>query len=92
MLPDRHLVGALLFDADGEDGKAPNLTPHKDGLGEWSERDIAYSLETGFTPDFDTFGRSMATVQSNLAAIPAEEREAIAAYLKSIPALPSATD
>ena len=92
VLPDRHLAGALLFDADKEDGKAPNLTPHEDGLGDWSERDIAYSLETGFTPDFDTFGGSMVEVQSNLAAIPAEERAAIAAYLKSIPALPSATE
>lgn len=92
VLPGRHLAGAHLFDANEEDGKAPNLTPHKDGLGEWSERDIAYSLETGFTPDFDTFGGSMVEVQSNLAAIPAEERAAIAAYLKSIPALPSATE
>jgi hypothetical protein len=71
---------------------ARNLTPHADGLGDWSENDIAYSLKTGFTPDFDSFGGSMVEVQSNLAAIPPEEREAIAVYLKSIPALPSATE
>ena len=29
----------------------------------WSASDIAYYLESGFTPEFDTFGGSMVSVQ-----------------------------
>jgi mono/diheme cytochrome c family protein len=70
---------------DGE-GRVPNITPDPDGLGSWSESDITYYLESGFTPDFDTVGGSMVKVQEHMALLPAEDREAIAAYLKSIPA------
>lgn len=37
-------------------------------------------------PDFDSVGGSMVEVQKNLAELPAEDRAAIAAYLKAIPA------
>lgn len=67
-------------------GKIPNITPSEDGIGAWSEGDITYSLETGFTPEFDTFGGSMTEVQRNMAQLPASDRKAIAAYLKAIPA------
>ena len=67
------------------DGKIPNITPHADGIGDWTESDIAYSLESGFTPEFDSFGSSMVDVQKNMARLPAEDREAIAAYLKAVP-------
>jgi mono/diheme cytochrome c family protein len=70
---------------DGE-GSVPNITPDPDGLGSWSESDIAYYLESGFTPDFDTVGGSMVKVQEHMALLPDEDRKAIAAYLKSIPA------
>jgi mono/diheme cytochrome c family protein len=70
---------------DGE-GKIPNITPHEDGLADWSQSDIAYYLESGFTPDFDTAGGSMVAVQENFAQLPAADLEAVAAYLKSIPA------
>ena len=72
---------------DGE-GKIPNITPDKDGLADWSEADIAYYLESGFTPDYDTAGGSMVAVQENLAKLPATELAAIAAYLKAVPAKP----
>lgn len=72
---------------DGE-GKIPNITPDKDGLADWSEADIAYYLESGFTPDYDTAGGSMVEVQENLAKLPASELAAIAAYLKAVPAKP----
>ncbi len=68
-------------------GKIPNITPHKTGLGGWSESDIAYSLESGFTPEFDTFGSSMVSVQENIAQLPASDRDAIAAYLKAVTAI-----
>ena len=72
---------------EGE-GRVPNITPHEDGLADWSARDIAYYLKSGFTPDFDTVGGSMVKVQENMALLPDSDRAAIAAYLKAIPARP----
>lgn len=83
---DRQLAGAA--NPDGE-GFIPNITPHETGIGEWPEADIAYALETGFTPEFDSLGGSMAAVVEHTAKLPATDREAIAAYLKSIPPLPT---
>ncbi len=80
----RWLAGAP--NPDGE-GKVPNITPHKNGLSEWSQSDIAYYLASGFTPDFDTVGGSMVEVQENMAQLTEEDHEAIAAYLKTIPPL-----
>lgn len=67
------------------DGKIPNITPHDNALGIWSSDEIAEYLETGFTPEFDSVGGSMVSVQENMAKLSAEDRAAIAAYLKSIP-------
>jgi len=69
---------------DGK-GTIPNITPHADGIKSWSEKDIAYSLESGFTPDFDSLGSTMADVVINMSKLPASDREAIAAYLASLP-------
>ncbi len=63
-------------------GTIPALTP--DEL-TWSEADIAYYLETGFTPDFNSAGGSMTSVVQNLAKLPPEDRAAIAAYVKALP-------
>lgn len=82
---NRWLAGAP--SPEGE-GKVPNITPDKNGLAGWSQADIEYYLESGFTPDFDTVGGPMAEVQANMARLPAEDRAAIAAYLKAVPALP----
>ena len=66
-------------------GRIPGLAaPNFD----WDAADIAYYLETGLTPDFDSTGGKMADVVDNMAKLTPEDREAIAAYLKSIPALP----
>ena len=70
-------------------GRIPNITPHETGIGDWTETDIVYSLETGFTPEFDSFGSTMADVQLNMARLPESDRAAIAAYLKHIPAVAS---
>ncbi|MGD8347443.1 MAG: cytochrome c [Lysobacterales bacterium] len=80
---ERWLSGAA--NPDGE-GRVPNITPHPDGLAEWSVADIAYYLESGFTPDFDTVGGSMVEVQENFARLPREDLEAVAEYLKAVPA------
>lgn len=68
--------------AEGE-GKVPDISPS--GIGSWSAKDIAYYLESGFTPDFDSVGGTMVAVQENMAKLPASDREAIAAYLKALP-------
>lgn len=76
------LSGAVA--AEGE-GIVPNITSGAGGMGDWSEADIVSFLETGFTPDFDSVGGSMFDVQQNMAKLTAEDREAIAAYLKAVP-------
>ncbi|MEA2881486.1 MAG: hypothetical protein QOH32_742 [Bradyrhizobium sp.] len=67
---------------EGE-GWVPNIT--QKGLADWSEKDIAYFLETGQTPDGDSAGGPMARVIRNTSQLSADDRVAIAAYLKSLP-------
>jgi mono/diheme cytochrome c family protein len=64
-------------------GWIPNITPK--GLGDWSEKDIAYLLESGQTLEGDAVGGSMAEVVRHMAQLAAEDRTAIAAYIKSLP-------
>lgn len=59
-------------------GTIPDITPS--GL-QWDAIDIAYYLAEGFTPNFDSAGGHMVPVVENMAKLPAEDREAIAAYL-----------
>ena len=75
------LEGAVA--AEGE-GKVPNISQGEGGISGWSEKDIAYYLESGFTPEFDSVGGSMVAVQENMSKLPASDREAIAAYLKTV--------
>ncbi|MBL4646105.1 MAG: cytochrome c [Rhizobiales bacterium] len=91
----RNAVGGLLYDkafagAPNPDGKGfiPNITPHADGMMSWAESDISYALESGFTPEFDSLGSSMGAVIENTAKLTAADRDAIAAYLKSVTPLP----
>lgn len=82
----RRLAGGP--DPEGKGGWVPNITPHADGLTKWSAKDIAYFLETGFNPDYDSAGGSMADVIANTGKLSPADRAAMAAYLKSVPALP----
>jgi mono/diheme cytochrome c family protein len=93
----RNLIGGIIANeafagARNPEGKGtvPNITPSSDGIGDWSEEDIAYFLETGNTPDYDTVGGSMVAVQKNMAKLTGEDRNAIAAYLTSLPPRPDA--
>ncbi len=63
------------------EGKVPAITP--DQL-EWSTQDIAYYLETGFTPEFDSAGGAMTHVVENFGRLSGEDRAAVAAYLKAL--------
>jgi mono/diheme cytochrome c family protein len=88
----RNPIGGFVADAwlsgaknpEGE-GVIPNLTPGGKSIGSWSAGDIAYYLESGFTPDFDSVGGSMVDVQKNMAQLESGDRDAIAAYLKALP-------
>ena len=64
----------------------PNLTPDNEtGLGTWSKQDIVTALRTGIRPD----GRGLAPIMPwrAFAELTESDREAIAAYLKSVPAV-----
>jgi mono/diheme cytochrome c family protein len=67
---------------EGE-GWIPNIT--QKALGDYSEKDIAWLLETGSTPDGDSVGGQMASVVRNTGQLPAEDRAAMAHYVKSLP-------
>jgi mono/diheme cytochrome c family protein len=68
----------------------PNLTPDKaTGLGGWSEKQIVTAITTGVIPS----GRILAPIMpwSDFAHLSPQDAAAIAAYLKSLPPIPSAT-
>jgi len=64
----------------------PNLTSdRKTGLGEWTEQDIVNALRTGVRPD----GRELAPAMPwrSYSKLTDEDVQAVAAYLKSLPAV-----
>jgi mono/diheme cytochrome c family protein len=86
----RNLIGGIIAaqrfaGGPNPEGKGwiPNIT-QKD-LGDWSEKDIAYLLETGQTPDGDSIGGAMTEVVRHTSQLAPEDRAAIAAYIKSLP-------
>lgn len=84
--PGRELAG----NPDGpEDRSAPNLTPDEaDGIGDWSASDIETFLEIGMLPDGDFAGAGMGEViDENTSQLTADDRRAIATYLRSLPPL-----
>lgn len=88
----RNVIGGLnrnlwLSGAPNPSGKGmiPNITP---GKLNWSEPEIVEYLTSGFTPDFDSVGGHMAHVVENMARLPETDRQAVAAYLKLVPAVP----
>jgi mono/diheme cytochrome c family protein len=68
-------------------GYYPNITPTR--IGNWSAQNIAEMLRTGNTPDHGRVGSSMSDVVINTAMLPDDDRTAIAAYIKSLPARPT---
>jgi mono/diheme cytochrome c family protein len=80
--PERRFAGGP--DPEGK-GWVPNITPHADGIASYSEKDIAYLLETGTNPEFDSVGSTMALVVESTAKLKAQDRAAMAAYVKSLP-------
>lgn len=76
----RWLAGAP--NPSGE-GTIPNITPAKLT---WSTGEIVTYLTSGFTPEYDSVGGHMAHVVENMAKLPESDRQAVAAYLKMVPA------
>jgi mono/diheme cytochrome c family protein len=68
---------------DGKGG-VPNITQQK--LKNWTVKDIADTLTTGMTPDADFVGGSMVEVVRNTSQLSEPDREAMATYIKSLPA------
>jgi mono/diheme cytochrome c family protein len=68
---------------------APNITPDPaDGIGKWSVDDIVTVLKTGLIPGGDFVGAPMSEVAAETAKLTDADRQAIAVYLKSVPAVP----
>jgi mono/diheme cytochrome c family protein len=82
----RNLVGGLDFSRwmqgapnPAGEGRIPAIPDPR-----WSAEDIEAFLFSGFTPDFDVVGGSMSDVVAHMAQLPAEDRAAIAAYLRML--------
>jgi len=89
----RNALGASITEAfltgnpAGPEGDVvPNIVNDKEnGIGEWTTDDIAFFLEIGMLPDGDFTGASMSEViDHNTSRLTAEDRIAIAEYLKTI--------
>ncbi|MDP3599963.1 MAG: cytochrome c [Bosea sp. (in: a-proteobacteria)] len=91
---NRNALGAIIAatrfaggpDPEGK-GFVPNITQTPEALGKWSKGEIAELLKSGFTPSFDSVGGTMAAVVRNTAQLPEADRQAMAEYLKSLPAV-----
>lgn len=75
---------------EGPEGQlAPNITPDPEtGIGAWTKVDLVWYLEMGLKPDGDdTQGLMAEVIEHGYAELPAEDLEAIAEYLASVPAI-----
>lgn len=75
---------------EGPEGElAANITPHAEtGIGRWTTPDLVWYLEMGIKPDGDdTQGLMSEVIEHGYTNLPKSDLEAIATYLKSIPAI-----
>jgi mono/diheme cytochrome c family protein len=75
---------------DGPEGeKVPNITPDPEtGIGTWSTTDVVRVLRTGQLPDGDFAGSVMGeVVETSTSKLTDADRQAIAAYLATLPAV-----
>jgi mono/diheme cytochrome c family protein len=66
---------------------ASNITPHKDGLGDWSEQDIADFLKTGTDKCFNE-PTGMRDVIASTSKLSDADLAAIASYIHALPPIP----
>jgi mono/diheme cytochrome c family protein len=82
---DQLYAGAPNLEAGGR--FATNITPSKDGIGDWSETDIADFLKTGTDKCFNE-PEGMRAVLASTTKLPAEDNDALAAYIHALPPKP----
>jgi len=87
--PGMLLAGKQLAVAPGHTVLVANITPDREtGIGRWSEGEIARYLRTGRRPDGELAQSLMAAlIISSFSHFTPEEARAIAAYLKTVPAV-----
>jgi mono/diheme cytochrome c family protein len=70
---------------------APSLTENaQEGIGKWSETDVAKYLKTGKAPDNGVVvGPMQETIHDSLSKLSDQDLHAIAVYIKSVPAISS---
>jgi mono/diheme cytochrome c family protein len=89
----RNLLGGIAADgrmAGGPNpegkGYIPNISQHPaDGLGDWSVKDFEFLLQAGGIPAGGTVSDEMEDVVGNTSKLSAEDRRAMAEYLKTLP-------
>lgn len=80
---DKAYAGSI----DGPEGElAPNITPdRKTGVGQWSQTDMVWYLQTGFKPDGDdTQGLMAELIENGYQHMSQDDLEALAAYIASL--------
>jgi mono/diheme cytochrome c family protein len=87
----RNLLGAIVASRRFTGGQSPtgqggvpDITQGK--LHDWKVEDFVETLDTGETPDADRVGGQMVEVVANTKQLSAADRQAMAVYLKSLPA------
>ena len=86
-IKDKRLSGAP--SPDGK-GFVPNITPRRHRPEVMERKRHRLCAGDGFHPRWNSLGGSMTKVQDNTAKLTPEDRDAIAAYLKSIPPIANA--
>jgi mono/diheme cytochrome c family protein len=84
---DKLYAGAPNLEAGGR--FASNITPHKDGIGDWSEQDIADFLKSGTDKCFNE-PTGMKDVIASTSKLSDADNAAIGAYIHALPAIPGA--
>jgi len=76
--------------ADGPPEDTPNITPHADGIADWSRADLVSFFEVGWTPGGDVIGGGMIPViRDGTSKLSPADREALATFISSLPPEPS---
>ncbi|HLZ75226.1 cytochrome c [Phenylobacterium sp.] len=84
METDKLYAGAPNLEAGGR--FASNITPHKDGLGDWSAQDIADFLKSGTDKCFNE-PDGMKEVIASTSKLPDADNAAIGEYIHALPAV-----
>lgn len=92
----RNLIGGMVASKAfsgapnlGGEGVVYNITSDAKALGSWAMDDIVALFQFGTTPAGNAMGGEMGKVRRELKTMTDADQEAVAAFLKSLPAIPS---